>query len=85
MPHIRADRDVCIGAGQCVLTAPDLFDSDDDGLVKLLATHPDRSRLAELRQAVDLCPSGALSLDEDDGPDERDEQDEPDEPHQEPS
>lgn len=70
MPHIRADRDVCIGAGQCVLTAPDLFDSDDDGLVTLLDAHPDGSRLGELREAVELCPSGALSLAE---PDENDE------------
>jgi ferredoxin len=62
MPYVRADRNVCIGAGQCVLTAPDLFDSDDEGLVKLLDAHPDRSRLADLRLAVELCPSGALRL-----------------------
>ena len=50
--------------------APDLFDSDDYGLVTLLDAHPDGSRLGELREAVELCPSGALSLAE---PDEKDE------------
>ncbi|MGW5358779.1 ferredoxin [Actinopolymorpha pittospori] len=76
MPHIRADRDVCIGAGQCVLTAPDLFDSDDEGLVTLLDAHPDPSRLGDLREAVELCPSGALRLAEADEHDEHDEDDE---------
>ena len=33
---IAADRDVCIGAGMCVMTAPELFDQDDDGIVVLL-------------------------------------------------
>lgn len=35
--RILADRDRCIGAGQCVLSAPDVFDqSDDDGRVLIL-------------------------------------------------
>jgi ferredoxin len=33
---IRADRDVCIGAGMCVVAAPAVFDQDADGLVLLL-------------------------------------------------
>ena len=28
---IEADRDVCIGAGMCVMTAEEVFDQDDDG------------------------------------------------------
>ena len=34
--RITADRDACVGSGQCVLTEPDVFDQDDDGLVTLL-------------------------------------------------
>ena len=34
--HVHADRDVCIGAGMCVLTAGAVFDQDDDGIVVLL-------------------------------------------------
>ena len=30
---ILADRDVCIGAGMCVMTADVIFDQDDDGIV----------------------------------------------------
>ena len=34
--HIDIDQDVCIGAGQCALTAPDVFTQDDDGYSTLL-------------------------------------------------
>ena len=33
---IEADRDVCIGAGMCVMTAEEVFDQDDDGIVVVL-------------------------------------------------
>lgn len=29
----HADRDKCIGAGQCAMAAPAVFDQDDDGVV----------------------------------------------------
>jgi ferredoxin len=60
--HVHADRDVCIGAGMCVLTAGAVFDQDDDGIVVLLDEHP--SDEAAVREAVANCPSGALSLTE---------------------
>lgn len=64
--RIKADRDVCIGAGQCVLTEPRVFDqSDDDGLVLLLAEDPPPDTREAVRRAVTLCPSGALSLEDD--------------------
>lgn len=63
---IQADRDVCIGAGMCVLTAEKLFDqSEDDGLVIVLDDQPTDGEDRELaREAVNLCPSGALSVQE---------------------
>ncbi|OLT09362.1 ferredoxin [Pseudonocardia sp. CNS-139] len=62
--HVQADRDVCIGAGMCVLTAGAVFDQDDDGLVVVLAENPGDGDADAARQAVANCPSGALSLDE---------------------
>jgi ferredoxin len=59
---IAADRNVCIGAGLCVTTAPDVYDQDDDGLVLLLVDDPSGEHEAAAREAVGLCPSGALSL-----------------------
>ena len=64
---IKADREVCIGAGMCALTAPEVFDQDaDDGRVLVLTVEPTPEHEEDARQAVFLCPSGALSLDEDD-------------------
>jgi ferredoxin len=61
--EIKADTGVCIGAGMCVLTAPEVFDqSEDDGTVVLLDPDPPASLEAAVRRAVQMCPSGALSL-----------------------
>lgn len=62
--RVRADREVCIGAGLCVLTAEAVFDQDDEGLVVLLDPAPGADAAAAVRRAVHNCPSGALSLDE---------------------
>jgi len=63
---VIADLDVCIGAGVCVLTAPDVFDQGaDDGLVRVLVDEVAAGEERLAREAVDLCPSGALSISED--------------------
>lgn len=61
--RVRADRDVCVGAGNCVLTVSEVFDQDDArGLVVVRVAHPP-AELAELvRRAADLCPSGAIEV-----------------------
>ncbi|MER7620209.1 ferredoxin [Streptomyces sp. NPDC126503] len=38
---VRVDRERCVGSGMCALTAPTVFDQDDDeGLVLLLTPPP---------------------------------------------
>jgi ferredoxin len=60
---LRADQSRCVGAAQCVLTEPALFDQDEqDGSVILLATDVDGDLLTAAREAMLTCPSGALSL-----------------------
>lgn len=59
---ITADRDRCVGAGQCVLVAPRLFDQADDGQVIVLDRRPSDDLMASAREAVDLCPGRALRL-----------------------
>ena len=61
--RLRADLDRCRGAGQCVFTAPDLFDQDDaEGLVVVLDPAPGPDRLPLAARAADACPNQALSL-----------------------
>lgn len=62
---IIANRDVCIGSGNCAFTAPELFDQDeDDGTVIVIKEIPDPDQEKGAREAVAYCPSGALSLEE---------------------
>jgi ferredoxin len=62
--RVAADRDVCAGSGQCVLSAPGVFDqAEDDGLVVVLA-QPAAEDEADVRIAARLCPAGALQLEE---------------------
>ncbi|MBP2320797.1 ferredoxin [Kibdelosporangium banguiense] len=60
--HVEGDRDVCVGAGMCVLTAPEVFDQDDEGIVTVLAAEPPADEEAAVKQAATLCPSGAVRL-----------------------
>lgn len=61
---IVVQRDACVGAGQCALVAPDVFDQDDDGIVMLLEADPQGSDLEAATKAVRLCPARAISLSE---------------------
>ena len=59
------DQDKCVGAGQCVLLAPDVFDQrDEDGVVVLLQEFPPAALHDDVRQAARVCPALAIELDE---------------------
>lgn len=61
--ELRVDRERCIGAGMCVLTAPEVFDQDtDDGRVVPLDPTPAPGREPAVREAVQVCPSGAITI-----------------------
>ena len=60
--RIAADRDACIGSGQCVLTDPAVFDQDDDGIVVLRDEQPAGEHADHAKEAVLICPSQALSI-----------------------
>ena len=63
--RVVIDQDKCVGAGQCVLLAPDVFDQrDSDGVVVLLQEFPPASLHADVRQAAQVCPALAIELDE---------------------
>jgi ferredoxin len=60
--RVEADRDACISAGNCVMTAGEIFDQDDDGIVVVLASEVSADDEAKVREAVKLCPASALRL-----------------------
>ncbi|NUU25651.1 MAG: ferredoxin [Streptomycetaceae bacterium] len=55
----------CCSSGQCVLTAPDVFDqNEEDGTVVLLDPRPPTARHDDVRTAVDICPCAAITVHE---------------------
>ncbi len=64
--RIIADRQRCIGSGQCVLAAVAVFDQSElDGRVVVLIEHPGPDLAEAAREAADICPSGALEIHKD--------------------
>lgn len=60
--RIDIDRDVCIGAGQCALAAPNVFTQDDDGYSTLLPGHERATTDPMAREAARACPVRAITL-----------------------
>ncbi|MEU0744325.1 ferredoxin [Streptomyces sp. NPDC006134] len=60
--RIDIDKDVCIGAGQCALTAPDVFLQDDDGYGTLAPGREDGGGSPLVREAARACPVGAITV-----------------------
>jgi ferredoxin len=62
---VTIDTDRCIAAGQCVLSAPDVFDQrEEDGLVVLLNPSPSADVAVDVKQAATLCPALAITVED---------------------
>ncbi|GAA4617734.1 ferredoxin [Saccharopolyspora hordei] len=59
---VIVDKDACVGSGQCVLAAEDVFDQDDDGIAVLLQENPSEERAEDVRQAAAVCPALAIRI-----------------------
>jgi ferredoxin len=59
---VVVDRDRCVGSGSCEALAPAVFEVDDDGVLALLRPEPADDELADVRDAVQTCPTRALTL-----------------------
>ena len=62
---IAADRETCIGSGMCVFTAPGTFEQDGEAKVVVLSGTTDD--LETVRAAVESCPTGALTIENEEG------------------
>lgn len=61
--RIEVDTEKCVGGGQCVLAASEVFDQrDEDGIVVLLIETPPPELHEKVRRATALCPAAAIRL-----------------------
>ena len=56
------DLDACNGHGRCYMTAPAIFDCDDDGYPVVLAPAATADEVRELERAVANCPEKAIAV-----------------------
>jgi ferredoxin len=63
---IRIDRDLCIGSGNCVNLAPEIFEIDEGNLVEFRDDTPDIDQ-GRLMEACGICPVDALIAEGEDG------------------
>ena len=56
--HVEVDRNLCIGSGDCVDTAPDVFQLDDED--KAVVVDPDGAPLDDVLAAAANCPVTAI-------------------------
>jgi ferredoxin len=63
--RVRIARDLCVGAGQCERSAPEVFAQDDSGLSRALTRTPPAAQRPAVHEAAGLCPVGAVVVTED--------------------
>ena len=63
--RILIDRDTCMSAGQCVMTAPGVFEEDDEGLSTVAPGHERDGHDALVREAATACPVQAITITDD--------------------
>lgn len=59
---IIVDFDMCAATGGCVNQAPEVFEIRDDGFLYVLQENPNESMRAKVKLAEDLCPTGAITI-----------------------
>ena len=63
--RVAVDVERCRGAGLCALTAPDVFDQDEqDGTVLVLDPEPPPAHHQAVVAAARLCPNSVISLED---------------------
>ncbi len=62
---VNVDRALCIGSGDCVDTAPDVFQLDDED--KAVVVDPDGAPTDDVIAAAGNCPVAAIFVTGEDG------------------
>ncbi|MEO6570191.1 MAG: ferredoxin [Ilumatobacteraceae bacterium] len=61
---VIVDYDMCASTGGCMQICPEVFEVRNDGYLYLLQEQPTEELHDKVREAADLCPTAAISLEE---------------------
>ncbi len=59
---VVVDFDVCASNAVCMGICPEVFEVRDDGYLYVLDEHPPESLREKLREAQNGCPTGAITI-----------------------
>jgi ferredoxin len=62
---VVVDYDACASNAVCMGIAPEVFEVRDDGYLYILDEHPGEELRDKMREAVNSCPTGAITIEED--------------------
>ena len=61
--RVAVDRERCLASGVCTLTAPEVFEQDDEGISHPKAPVVPAGQRALVEEAVLACPAAAIRAD----------------------
>jgi ferredoxin len=62
--RVVVDFDVCASTGACMQVCPEVFEVRSDGYLYILQEEPDESLRAKVTEASELCPTGAITIED---------------------
>jgi ferredoxin len=62
--RVVVDFDVCDSNALCMSVAPQVFEVRDDGFLYVLNETPDESLRSKVEEAVRICPTNAITLED---------------------
>lgn len=61
---VNVDYDVCASTGSCAQVCPQVFEVRADGYLYVLQDEPALELHDQVREAAEVCPTAAISIDE---------------------
>lgn len=62
---IQVNFDLCASNAICMAMAPEVFEVREDGYLYILNENPGEEYREQMRESVNGCPTGAISIVED--------------------
>ena len=62
--RVIVDFDVCASTGSCMQICPEVFEVRSDGYLYILQESPPDALRPKVEEAADLCPTGAISIED---------------------